>query len=129
MDDIFNLYSLFQKRLNDTCNHLCTYVSHLNMVISIFEYKQSSSWLPGSSLPSVATTNKIHSSIKLCSAKFHLRVRSIQIYTFYLYTMIKSTVPIHQPTMWVRVFWCVKNVSKMLLEGLHKVFVKFILTI
>ena len=96
----YSTSSLFQKWLNDMSNNLCTYISHLNMVISIFEYKQSSSWLPRFSLPSVATTNEIHSFIELCFAKFHLGVWSIRIYTFYLYTMTKSTVPIHQPCGW-----------------------------
>ena len=97
--------------------------------------------------------------IVFCKSSFRgtCELWSIPIYTFYLYTLIKSTVPIHHPTisfskkkkkksrfwkrcnpisrvaLWVRVILMCElksdDVSKMLLEGLHWVFVEFILTI
>ena len=71
---LYSTSGLFQKWLNDSCNHLCTYVSHLNMVLFIFEYKQLSSWLSRYAFLILATTNEIHSSIELCSAKVYLGV-------------------------------------------------------
>ena len=96
--------------------------------------------------------------IVYCKSSFRgtCELWSIPIYTFYLYTLIKSST--HSPSnhfilneqkkkkknpnfgkdaiqfhVWVRVILmcALKNddVSKMLLEGLHWVFVEFILTI
>ena len=82
---LYSTSGLFKKWLNDTCNCLCIYISHLNMVLFIFdfEYKQLSSWLPGHVLSIVATTNEIYSSIELCSAKVHLGVRvNYEVYQY-----------------------------------------------